>query len=155
MRALALSCVVLIAIASLLGGRLAWEKWETGISAVRAAAQPSDGSRNAQDADQRIQQLLDRYGDVQCNDFDTQEQAQEVFDLDQILFGDALDPDVNGIACDEQDFFGGQRSSGSLLDAGGPKEGPVPLMPDGSCPREYPVKEEGSCYSTGYFSGSS
>ncbi len=55
---------------------------------MRAAAQTSDAN-----VDQQIQQLLDRYGDVQCSDFDTQQQAQEVFELDQILVGDALDPD--------------------------------------------------------------
>jgi hypothetical protein len=149
-RTFVLCGALLIIVASLLGGRAAWENWEgtSGISAARAAAQSPESSGDAQDADQRIQQLLDRYGDVQCNDFDTQQQAQEVFDLDQILFGDALDPDVNGIACDEEDFFGGQSASRNLLEAGGPEEGPVPLMPDGSCPREYPVEKKGSCYSS-------
>ncbi len=35
---------------------------------------------------------------------------------------------------------------GTLFDAGGPAIGPVPLMPDGSCPAEYPVKQDGACY---------
>ena len=34
----------------------------------------------------------------------------------------------------------------SLLDAGGAAEGPVPLMPNGSCPSEYPAKQDGACY---------
>jgi hypothetical protein len=34
----------------------------------------------------------------------------------------------------------------TLMNAGGPIKGPVPLMPDGSCPPEYPVKQNGACY---------
>jgi hypothetical protein len=33
-----------------------------------------------------------------------------------------------------------------LFNAGGAADGPVPLMPDGSCPSEYPVKQNGACY---------
>lgn len=32
------------------------------------------------------------------------------------------------------------------FNAGGPQEGPVPLMPDGGCPKEFPVKRGGACY---------
>jgi hypothetical protein len=35
---------------------------------------------------------------------------------------------------------------GNLLDAGGPSSGPLPLMPDGGCPREFPVMRDGACY---------
>jgi hypothetical protein len=34
-----------------------------------------------------------------------------------------------------------------LFNAGGPTHGPVPLMPDGDCPVEYPEKHNGLCYS--------
>jgi hypothetical protein len=82
-----------------------------------------------------------------------------------------LDPDGNGIACDElQSAAGGQAASagraspqpsprpsvdggsqllnryGNLLEAGGPSSGPVPLMPEGGCPREFPIKRDGACY---------
>lgn len=86
-----------------------------------------------------------------------------------------LDPDGNGIACDElRRAGGGQAASagsaagnaagsaapqpsvdggsqlldryGSLLEAGGPTSGPVPLMPDGGCPREFPTMRDGACY---------
>jgi hypothetical protein len=78
-----------------------------------------------------------------------------------------LDPDGNGIACDElRSAGGGQAASagraspqpsvdggsqllnryGNLLEAGGPSSGPVPLMPDGGCPREFPTKRDGACY---------
>jgi hypothetical protein len=33
-----------------------------------------------------------------------------------------------------------------LFDAGGPTVGPAPLMPDGSCPKEYPIKRADACY---------
>jgi hypothetical protein len=95
-----------------------------------------------------------------------------------------LDPDGNGIACDELRSAGGGQSvsaasptplppvdGGSqstsaasasprpsadggrqllnrddLLDAGGPTSGPLPLMPDGGCPREFPAMRDGACY---------
>ena len=34
----------------------------------------------------------------------------------------------------------------TMLDSGGPENGPVPLMPDGSCPVEYPVERDGLCH---------
>jgi hypothetical protein len=75
-----------------------------------------------------------------------------------------LDPDGNGIACDEFLSAGGQSTStstaqpqpttaggsqsryGNLFEAGGPSSGPVPLMPNGSCPREFPTMRDGACY---------
>jgi hypothetical protein len=33
-----------------------------------------------------------------------------------------------------------------LFNAGGPTNGPVPLMPDGDCPVEFPVEQNGLCY---------
>lgn len=33
-----------------------------------------------------------------------------------------------------------------LLKAGGPEEGPVPAMPGGECPAEFPTKQDGACY---------
>ncbi len=106
--------------------------------------------------------------------------------LDQGVPGASrLDPDGNGIACDELQSAGGGQSlsassaspqpsvagggqaatsgsasarpsvagsrqvlggNGNLLEAGGPTSGPVPLMPDGGCPREFPTMREGLCY---------
>jgi hypothetical protein len=78
-----------------------------------------------------------------------------------------LDPDGNGIACDELRSAGGGQSAstgrasprpsadggsqllnryGILLEAGGPSSGPVPLMSNGSCPREFPTMRDGACY---------
>ena len=90
-----------------------------------------------------------------------------------------LDPDGNGIACDELGGAGGGQAAsagsaagrtagsaagsaspppsvdggshlldryGNLLEAGGPTSGPIPLMPDGGCPREFPTMRNGACY---------
>ena len=38
------------------------------------------------------------------------------------------------------------QDRGPLMDAGGPTAGPVPLMPDGGCPQEYPVPRNDACY---------
>jgi hypothetical protein len=38
---------------------------------------------------------------------------------------------------------------GPLMNAGGSSRGPVPLMPNGSCPQEFPAKRDGTCYETG------
>ena len=79
-----------------------------------------------------------------------------------------LDPDGNGVACDQLLTGGGGSPSASaasasplpsatgtsqtpapsadLFEAGGPEGGPVPLMPGGECPFEYPVKRGDACY---------
>jgi hypothetical protein len=167
---LALFGVVVLVMAGIVVGRLAWESGSMAdkaeeISAQRVAqssesqsdgVRPDDSSQdpgsqngnvNRDEADQKVQQLQEQYGDVQCTNFESQQEAQEVFELDQILFGDELDEDVNGIACDEGDFFSNQNSGDSLLQAGGPDDGPLPLMPGGGCPREYPLEVSGACYS--------
>ena len=37
-------------------------------------------------------------------------------------------------------------SGGGLMEAGGAESGPVPMMPGGACPVEYPVENSGACY---------
>jgi hypothetical protein len=85
-----------------------------------------------------------------------------------------LDPDGNGVACDQL-LGGGSSLSASaspsasaasasaspspttaasqtpppnadLFEAGGPEGSPVPLMPNGGCPREFPTVRDGACY---------
>lgn len=41
---------------------------------------------------------------------------------------------------------GGGGSDGSLFVSGGPEDGPVPAMPGGSCPEEFPVARGGGCF---------
>ena len=85
-----------------------------------------------------------------------------------------LDTDGNGRACDDYDYNASTinttttqstaspstaspsspsptsrpRPQGdrNLLDAGGPTNGPAPLMPDGTCPAEFPTKHKNLCY---------
>ncbi len=40
----------------------------------------------------------------------------------------------------------GTTTSGTLLEAGGPQTGPVPTMPGGGCPDEFPTEKDGACY---------
>ena len=37
-------------------------------------------------------------------------------------------------------------ASGTLLEAGGPEAGPVPTLPGGGCPDEFPTEKDGACY---------
>jgi hypothetical protein len=37
-------------------------------------------------------------------------------------------------------------ANGPGMNSGGPEHGPVPLLPDGSCPAEYPFQQGGACY---------
>ncbi len=164
-RVLFLSGIMILTIMGGIAGRLAWEGGTETRPAeeisVQRVAQPSDnrpsdnrsggsspiqGSQSNDPASQRVQELQEQYGDVQCTDFGTQQEAQEVFEQDQILFGDELDSNVNGLACDEGDFFNNQAQGDNLLQAGGPAEGPLPLMPDGGCPKEFPVQKDEGCY---------
>jgi len=39
-----------------------------------------------------------------------------------------------------------QYGPGDLFDSGGPASGPVPPMPGGSCPAEFPVERSSACY---------
>jgi hypothetical protein len=92
-----------------------------------------------------------------CPDFATQPEAQA-----QLLPGDpyGLDADNDGQACDTLPggpTTGGTTTGGTttgpldggnqdLFNSGGPENGPVPLMPDGSCPVEYPIERAELCY---------
>ena len=42
---------------------------------------------------------------------------------------------------------GPQQQAGPLMNAGGPNDGPVPVMPNGGCPKEFPVRQGHVCYS--------
>jgi hypothetical protein len=40
----------------------------------------------------------------------------------------------------------GQADTRRLLEAGGPTDSPVPVIPGGGCPKEYPVERSGACH---------
>ena len=133
--------MIVLATVCLLVGRVLWELGadtkEAGTISFAQAAQPGSAAQGGTPSG----------SSVQCSDFETRQQAQSVFEQDEILYGDALDSNINGVACDEGNFFDGPRNQGGdLLEAGGPTAGPVPLMPDGGCPEEYPVERAGACY---------
>jgi hypothetical protein len=101
----------------------------------------------------------DRYD---CEDFTYQEQAQKVYDRDPSdpygldgQIGESFEG-TQGVACEElpsrTEVIGGgtvpppTTPPSDLLQSGGPENGPVPLMPGGGCPVEYPVKQADLCY---------
>ena len=110
---------------------------------------------------------MDQYD---CASFGSQESAQAELERNPDDPSN-LDPDKDGQACEDYDYGvgGGNTASptstsspttstatptgaaddqynGSLFDSGGPASGPVPLMPGGGCPAEYPVQRSGACY---------
>ena len=101
-----------------------------------------------------------------CDDFATQEEAQAVYDqypsdpygLDAPI-GETPDGEP-GVACESLPGGGGgtlsptpspsppeyQYSTAPLFESGGPEEGPVPTMPGGGCPEEFPKDRGGVRY---------
>ncbi len=170
LRALVICAAVVLAASCLLAGRPTGESHVAEAESSRGKGDsPRDGADDAP-ADQLVQQYIDQYGDLRCADFDNRQQAQDVFEIDQIVFGEALDSDINGIACDEEEDASVQKTSkrgskgdakdntskessakGLLLKAGGPEGdgAPVPLMPGGGCPEEYPEQNDGASYGVG------
>ena len=89
-----------------------------------------------------------------CADFDTQEEAQAEYDSDPSdpsgldgPQGEATDG-TPGVACESLPSGGSTcgsgtsdqyqyDSGGSLMDSGGPGDGPLPVMPGGGCPTGY------------------
>ena len=41
---------------------------------------------------------------------------------------------------------GPQQQGGQLMNAGGPADGPIPVMPSGGCPAEFPTERDAACY---------
>jgi hypothetical protein len=105
-----------------------------------------------------------------CASFGSQESAQAELERD-LSDPNNLDPDTDGQACEDYSYGGGggggstaaatatasatsaaddqydaSAGVGSLFDSGGSTSGAVPLMPDGSCPAEFPAERDGACY---------
>ena len=101
-----------------------------------------------------------------CQSFGSQESAQAELERD-LSDPYNLDPDADGQACEDYNYGSGSTASATatssptstasptpssdqyndeLFNAGGPKSGPAPLMPDGSCPSEFPIEQSGACY---------
>ena len=108
-----------------------------------------------------------------CASFGSQQSAQAELERDP-SDPNNLDTDGNGRACDDYDYGASTTQSSplpsspspsspspsspsptsnprpagdrNLLDAGGRTHGPAPLMPDGTCPPEFPTKHKNLCY---------
>lgn len=87
--------------------------------------------------------------DLDCDDFSTQQEAQAALDADP-SDPNNIDQDGNGNPCEDANLPNGSGGSAQqaddLLNAGGPTLGPVPIMPGGRCPEEYPVKRDDACH---------
>lgn len=135
--------VVICALVLVVGftGRIAWESATAGpepFTAVRAAQAQAD---------------------LDCADFATQQEAQATYDADP-SDPNGLDADSDGIACEENDDDGGgnggeevtrpgdrnNRNDRDLMESGGTLAAPVPPLPGGGCPPEYPVSRRGYCH---------
>jgi hypothetical protein len=112
-----------------------------------------------------------------CASFGSQESAQAELERNPDDPNN-LDPDQDGQACEDYDYGEDgatnttasasaavndpsttssadaavtdqyEGGTGTLFDAGGPTGGAVPLMPDGGCPAEFPIRQDGACYSS-------
>jgi hypothetical protein len=90
--------------------------------------------------------------------FTYQEEAQAVLEQDPSDPNRLDGNDNDGVACEMLPHRpgGGTTTGGTTtggptvdpthIDAGGPENGPVPLMSDGGCPIEYPTQRGDLCY---------
>lgn len=60
-------------------------------------------------------------------------------------YGDTTQDQYDDTTQDEDNANRSQYEDGTLMDAGGPTDGLVPVMPNGSCPAEFPTKQNGVC----------
>ena len=119
---LSLTALVMVVLAFGFGLRVAWE------------SMPSAQAQNT----------------LNCPNFQFQEDAQAVLDADP-SDPNGLDRDKDGVACQNlphRGFTPPSPRGGPILNSGGPEAGPVPLMPSGSCPKEFPVRQGAACYAT-------
>lgn len=61
---------------------------------------------------------------------------------------DELDEEANGprARSSDNEQRGDRESRRTLLEAGGPQDGPAPALPGGGCPAEFPVEQGNACY---------
>jgi hypothetical protein len=92
---------------------------------------------------QRGQPTIDDPGDV-TDDLDEDLNGPDSTDEDS----DELDEEANDpqARSSDNDRRGDRESRRTLLEAGGPEDGPVPTLPGGGCPAEFPVEQDNACY---------
>ncbi|MDP9425452.1 MAG: hypothetical protein M3P37_05300 [Actinomycetota bacterium] len=59
---------------------------------------------------------------------------------DGVQYDDPIDTSDPGTTPDQYDD--------ELMESGGPEDGPVPLMPNGSCPEGFPAERDGACFTS-------
>ena len=158
--AIAVALILLIGCALI--ARLTWE-----LAGDPAAPTPIDASFASSRGGGSGAELAqanttgDGAADLDCEDFSSQQEAEATLNADP-SDPNNIDEDGDGVPCEGENLPdasqgpSGQQATGaqyqgdaSLMNAGGPPKGPVPLMPDGNCPKEYPVERSGACYTSG------
>lgn len=151
------AAVIMLILACGFTGRMAWEFMAEPQSTIRTA-QAQTGDRDCPDfsSQAEAQAVFDADpSDPERLDADDDGQACETFDYG--TGGDNGNDDSsgdNGAAEDQYDNDDGtttpptkDKGNDGLMNAGGPEDGPVPVMPGGGCPEEYPVERDDGCYS--------
>lgn len=187
--------ILVLIVTTGLALRLGWEVLVQGERARPAVSTSAVAQKTDRDLAQSEEGLV-------CEDFVTQEEAQDEFDSDpdpDPADLEALDPDGDGEVCEEEfgdspgddpasdspfedsestsarpggSTTGGpterttptppprptpapqpspapqpNRNQGELMNAGGSETGPVPKLPGGGCPKEFPQERGEACYS--------
>ena len=161
-----LALVVALLVVCVMAARLAWavaydgdEDAPAGIGVAHAAQTDEDlfdcsDFESQEDAQEQLLDgdpyVLDEDGDgTACNEVGIELAAQQT-DASQYS-GDeeyqyADEYQYGSLASSSSTESNATTASGTLLEAGGPKTGPVPTMPGGGCPDEFPTEKDGACY---------
>jgi hypothetical protein len=158
--------VVALLVVCVVAARLAWaavydsdEGVPAGLGVAHAAQTDEDlfdcsDFESQEDAQEQLLDgdpyVLDEDGDgTACNEVGVELAARQA-DASQYSGDDEYqyaDEDQYGsLASSGSVDSNGTTTSGTLLEAGGPETGPVPTMPDGGCPDEFPTEKDGACY---------
>lgn len=114
----------------------------------------TDSSEQDRESNGRFAQIAqgDQPTDSVVNDNVTDDLDEDLNGPDDLDSPDE-DPDEQDEEADEprnrssgNDRRGDRESRPTLLEAGGPEDGPVPALPGGGCPAEFPVEQGDACY---------
>jgi hypothetical protein len=119
------------------------EQCEEDDTSTGPSEQDRDSTGRFTQIAQRDQPTIDDPGDI-TDDLDEDLGNPDSLDEDP----DELDEEANGPRARSSDNArrGDRESRRTLLEAGGPKDGPVPALPGGGCPAEFPVEQSNTCY---------
>ena len=162
--ALVVALLVVCVMAARLGWAMTYDLKEgapsgSGIGVAHAAQTDEDlfdcsDFASQEDAQEQLLDgdpyVLDEDGDgTACNEVGVELAAQQT-DASQYSgeeeYQYADDDQYGSLASSGSTDSNGTTTSGTLLEAGGPQTGPVPTMPGGGCPDEFPTARDGACY---------